>query len=270
MLPASKQVPKEMLPVVDRPAIQWVIEELVASGIEQVILVTGRGKVAIEDHFDHAYELEDQLERKGKTDMLREVRRIATMVDCISVRQKRPLGLGHAVLCARNAVGQEPFAVALPDDLFIAERPVTGQLVRVFEEHGTGTVGLIRVPREATAKYGVISGEKAGERLYQIESLVEKPAPEDAPSQLAVPGRYVLPAHIFELLAETEPGVGGEIQLTDALAQLAREAGMMGWEIEGERHDVGNQLGYLRATVVYALRDEKLGPDFRAFLEEVV
>jgi UTP--glucose-1-phosphate uridylyltransferase len=269
-LPATKTVPKELLPIVDRPAIHLVVEEAVAAGIEEVVIIGGRGKSAIIDYFDHAYELEDTLERRGKIDLFEEVRRTSTMVRIIEVRQKRPLGLGHAVLCARPAVGDEPFAVLLPDDIFVASPPATGQLLRVFEEHGEGVVGLLDVPREDTSKYGIVQGRPVSDRLFRVEGLVEKPAPAVAPSTLAVPGRYVLPARIFDHLEKTEAGVGGEIQLTDALAQLAREDGLYGWVIDGERFDTGNQLGFLKANITFAFKRDDLAPELESWLRSIL
>lgn len=269
-LPATKAVPKEMLPIVDKPAIQWVVEELLESGIEDVVLISGRGKEAIEDHFDRAYELEDVLERRGKRALLDQTARVSGMARTISIRQKAPLGLGHAVLCGQPAIGDETFAVLLPDDLFEAETPVTRQLLDAHAKTGKGVVALIEVPRDQTNRYGVIRGEHLGDGLYRIDDLVEKPAPEDAPSNLAIPGRYVLPARLFDVLAKTPPGHGGEIQLTDGLAALAREEGLYGLLIEGRRHDTGNVLGYLGANLSFALKRADLADRLRALMTELL
>lgn len=270
-LPATKAVPKELLPIVDVPAIQVVIEEIVAAGIEEVILVTGRGKGAIMDHFDHAYELEDTLRKRGQTDLIAQVNRISEMVRAIAVRQKAPLGLGHAVLCARAVVGDEPFVVVLPDDLIDAPRPATRQLVERYNQYGVGVVALMQVPREATSLYGIVGGEAMDARTHRIFTLVEKPQPDEAPSNLAVIGRYVLPPEIFDYLAATTPGHGGEIQLTDALQMLAREQGLIGYEFEGERHDIGDKLGFIKANIEFALKrpdfSSELVPYLRARLE---
>jgi UTP--glucose-1-phosphate uridylyltransferase len=268
LLPASKVVPKELLPIVDTPALQVVVEELLDSGIEEIVFVTGRGKDAILDHFDVHYELEDRLEKRGKTELLEAVRRVSDMIPVVSVRQKAPLGLGHAVLCARPAIGDEPFAVLLPDDLFRAARPVTAQLVEAFEATGTGVVALLEIPREDTSKYGVIEGEQLDERLWRIARLVEKPPPEQAPSNMALPGRYVLPARVFDYLETTPRGHGGEIQLTDALDTLAANEGLHGVAVEGQRFDTGNVLGYLQANVAFALARDDVGPELARWLRE--
>jgi UTP--glucose-1-phosphate uridylyltransferase len=268
-LPATKAVPKELLPIVDVPAIQVVIEEVIASGIEEVVLITGRGKGAIMDHFDHSYELEDILKRRGSTDMLGRINKISEMVRAVAIRQKAPLGLGHAVLCAKAAVGNEPFVVVLPDDLIRARTPATRQLVQRYEQYGAGVIALMQVPDEDLSMYGVIAGESMDERTHRVFSLVEKPERDMAPSNLAVMGRYVLPPEIFDYLEATEPGHGGEIQLTDALQTLARENGLVGYEFEGVRHDIGDKIGFLKANVAYALDRKDLGPEFGAWLREI-
>lgn len=265
-LPATKSVPKELLPIVDIPAIQVVIEEVVASGIEEVVLITGRGKGAIMDHFDHSYELEDILRRRGKKELIDTIDRISEMVRAVAIRQKAPMGLGHAVLCAKAAVGNEPFVVVLPDDLIDAPTPATAQLVRKYDQYGAGIIATMKVPREDVSMYGIISGEAMDERTHRVFSLVEKPEPEHAPSNIAVIGRYVLPPEIFEYLEETEPGHGGEIQLTDALQKLSRERGLVGYQFEGDRHDIGDKLGFLKANIAYALKRGDLGPDLREYM----
>jgi UTP--glucose-1-phosphate uridylyltransferase len=269
-LPATKAVPKELLPIVDIPAIQVVIEEALASGLEEVILITGRGKGAILDHFDHSYELEDTLHRREKYDLIARIEKISEMVRVVSVRQKRPLGLGHAVLCARAIVGDEPFAVMLPDDIFESEKPATRQLVDAHREYGTGVVSLLDVPREHVSMYGIIRGEPMTDRLQRIIDLVEKPSEADAPSTFAVSGRYVLPPTIFEHLAKTQPGHSGEIQLTDALVKLARDEGLMGLQTDAVRHDIGDKLGYLKANIAHALKREDMGDALRAYMRELL
>ena len=270
-LPATKAIPKEMLPLVDVPTIQYIVGEVVASGITEVVLVTGRGKSAIEDHFDVSPELERFLEEKGKTDLLEMVREVARMVRVVSVRQKRPLGLGHAVLTARPAVGDEPFAVLLGDDVIDARVPCTRQLLDVYASHGP-VVALLEVPPDKTQLYGVVSGKPVRERLYHVDTLVEKPAPGTAPTNLAVIGRYVLPPEIFPILEKTPPGKGGEIQLTDGLQQLARRIPLYGLQFEGNRYDAGEQAGFIEATVAFALKRPALAaqvkPALRRLLEQ--
>ena len=269
-LPATKTVPKELLPIVDIPAIQYVVQEAVESGITKVIFIMGRGKDSIEDHFDEAPELEQVLEERGQTEMLQTLRRIAEMIEVVSVRQKRPLGLGHAVLCARDLVGDEPFAVLLADDLIDAQIPCVRQLLKVFEEKKESVVALLKVPQEEVHRYGVIRGQASASRLYAIQDMVEKPAAENAPSQLAIIGRYVLRPEIFPLLEKASPGKGGEIQLTDGLLQLVRERKVYGYEFVGDRYDVGDKLGFVRATVAYALKRPDLEEKLREYLRTVV
>jgi UTP--glucose-1-phosphate uridylyltransferase len=255
-LPATKAIPKEMLPIVDVPTLQLVIEEAVASGITDVIVISGRGKVTVEDHFDHAYELEHTLRSRGNDALADAVERVSTMVRLISVRQKRPLGLGHAVLCAREAVGDEAFAVLLGDDLVDNDaRPGIGQLIDVYRQTGAGAIAVVEVEPGREHMYGIVAGEVDGAGRVRIREMVEKPKPGTAPSRLAIIGRYVLPPSIFPLLAETRPGVGGEIQLTDGLRGLIESPeGLYGVVIEGTRHDAGDKLGYLRANLAYALK----------------
>jgi UTP--glucose-1-phosphate uridylyltransferase len=271
-LPATKAQPKEMLSVVDKPQIQYVVEECVASGIQHVIIVTGKGKNSIEDHFDNSPVLERFLEEKGKTELAELVRRISNMVQVSYTRQKEPLGLGHAVLVAKDLVGDEPFAVLLGDVLIPGANPATKQLIDVYESTGTGAIAVEEVPREKTYLYGIVDGQPApqppfGERLLRIRDLVEKPKPQNAPSNLAITGRYVLPPSIFECLERTKPGAGGEIQLTDGLRLLAKEQGLWALIYEGISYDAGEKLGFLKATVELALQNAEFGEDFRAYLK---
>lgn len=265
-LPATKAIPKELLPIVDKPIIQYIIEEAVASGIRDVVLITGRGKTPIKDHFDVAYELEDILERQGKTDLLRTVQAISQMVQIISIRQKKPLGLGHAVLCAKQAIAPHPFAVLLPDDLIDSPVPCTREMIALSEAQKCAVVAIQRVPVEQAHHYGIIEGEKVSERIYRIRRLVEKPAPGAAPSDLAIIGRYILPSQVFEILEQLPPGKNGEIQLTDALIALKERLPLYGYEFQGNRYDAGDKLGFLQANIMYALKDPDLGPRLRQFL----
>jgi UTP--glucose-1-phosphate uridylyltransferase len=271
-LPATKAQPKEMLTVVDKPQIQYVAEECVASGIEHIIIVTGKGKNSIEDHFDFSPVLESHLESKGKTDTVEMLRDISNMVQVSYTRQKQPLGLGHAVLVARDLVGDEPFAVLLGDVLIPGENPATKQLIDVWNATGEGAIAVEEVPREKTYLYGIVAGEPApqppfGNRLLRITDLVEKPKPENAPSNLAITGRYVLPPEIFDCLERTKPGAGGEIQLTDAMRILAQERGLWAYIYDGISYDAGDKLGFLKATVELALQNEELGKEFREYLK---
>lgn len=273
-LPATKAQPKEMLTVVDKPQIQYVVEECVASGIEHVIIVTGKGKNSIEDHFDYSPVLERHLAEKGKTEQAELVRDIGDMVQVSYTRQKVPLGLGHAVLVAKDLVGDEPFAVLLGDVLIPGPNPATKQLIDVYEATGTGAIAVEEVPAEKTHLYGIVDGEPApmppfGERLLRIRELVEKPKSEQAPSNLAITGRYVLPSAIFECLERTKPGAGGEIQLTDAMRLLAKEQGLWALIYDGISYDAGEKLGFLKATVEIALQNKDLGPAFRAYLKSL-
>jgi UTP--glucose-1-phosphate uridylyltransferase len=269
-LPATKAIPKEMLPIVDTPTIQLVVEEAVAAGIEEIVLINGRGKGSIEDHFDLAYELEDTLRRRGKGELADQMTKISQMVRVVSVRQKQPLGLGHAVLCARPVIGDEPFAVLLGDDLYDAQRPAIGQLCDVFARTGKGTVAVMEVPSGQEHLYGVVAGTREEDGLVRVTDMVEKPAPGTAPSRLAIVGRYVFPASIWPILAETKPGKGGEIQLTDAMLALCKKEGFVAATIDGERHDAGDRLGYLRANLAYALKRSELRAGVRAICEEML
>ena len=271
-LPATKAQPKEMLTVVDKPQIQYVVEECVVSGIEHIIIVTGKGKNSIEDHFDYNPTLERFLEEKGKKEQAELVRRISDMVQVSYTRQKEPLGLGHAVLVAKDLVGDEPFAVLLGDVLIPGDNPATKQLVEVYEATGVGAIAVEEVPREKTQLYGIVAGDPApqgqfGERLLRIRDLVEKPKPSDAPSNLAITGRYVLPPSIFGCLERTKPGAGGEIQLTDAMKILAKEQGLWAYIYEGISYDAGEKLGFLKATVEIALQNKEFGSAFRDYLK---
>lgn len=263
--PATKVIPKEMLPLVDKPILQYGIEEAVASGMDKLIVVLSNGKDAILDHFDRTSELERSLRDRQKFDLLSEVDAVSSMVDLISVRQKEALGLGHAVLQARDAVGNEPFAVLLPDDVILAEEPCLTQMRRVFEETGRPVIALMEVSAQDTSRYGIVAGKLEGNRRFRISDMVEKPKIKP-PSRYAIIGRYILPPEIFSLIEKTERGAGGEIQLTDALRELVRSGEFYGYVFDGRRYDAGEKLGYLKATVDYALLHPTLGPEFRAYL----
>ena len=269
-LPATKAIPKEMLPTVDVPTIQYVVDEAIASGIEHVVLVTGRGKDALVDYFDRAPELEQFLAEKGKDDLLAMVRDIAEKCEVIAIRQKEPRGLGHAVLAARPAVGDEPFAVLLGDDIFDADPPCIRQLIDVFEARKQAVIALLEVSDAQTSAYGVIKGTPLAPGLHQVEGMVEKPAPGTAPSRLAIMGRYVLPPDIFPLIAATPPGKGGEIQLTDALDRLRAASGVIGCAFRGTRYDAGDKFGYLQANLEYALKRPDLAAKLRPYLRDLV
>ena len=268
-LPATKTVPKELLPIVDIPSIQYVVQEAVDAGIEEIIFVTGRGKDGIEDHFDEAPELEQLLTERGNHEMARTLRKIAEMTEVVSVRQKKPLGLGHAVLCARDLVGNEPFAVMLADDLIDADVPGIRQLLDIFEETTESVIALMEVPQAEVHQYGVIKGREIRKRLYQVEATVEKPLAKDAPSRMAIIGRYVLRPEIFKILQNLPPGRGGEIQLTDGLAQLVRERKIFGCEFIGDRYDIGDKFGFVRATVAYALKRADLRDKVLEYLKNI-
>jgi len=262
-LPATKAQPKEMLPVVDKPAIQYVVEEAVASGMTDIIIITGRGKRAIEDHFDKSYELEHKLRELGNSEALSEVQRIASMADIFYIRQKEQLGLGHAILCAKKHVGNEPFAVMLGDDIVVNERPCIGQLVEAFEEVGSSVVGVEQVPRSRISRYGVIKGKRFRDDLYKVEDLVEKPAADEAPSDLAIIGRYVFQPEIFTFLEKIGPGKGGEYQLTDAMRLLCRRKGLYGLKFKGRRFDIGSKADYVRATIALSMERKDLADELR-------
>jgi len=266
-LPATKASPKEMLPLVDKPMIQYVVEEAVASGVEHIIMITGRGKRAIEDHFDKHVELEFYLEAKGKTEILRRIEEISNLADFVYVRQKEPLGLGHAVLCARDLIGDEPFAVLLGDDIIDAADPVLGQMIRIYERHHYSVLALQEVPQDQIHLYGVIQGEEVESGTFRIRRMVEKPPREKAPSNLAIIGRYILTPRVFDFLVKQEVGVGGEIQLTNALQRLAEVEPVYGCLFEGKRYDGGSKLGFLKATVELGLKNPELGPSFKDYLK---
>ena len=269
-LPATKAQPKEMLPVVDKPAIQYVVEEAVRTGIRDILIVTGRGKRTLEDHFDRSFELEDYLEQAGKYDLLKEVQQITDMATIHYIRQKDPRGLGHAVAAAEQHVGGEPFAVLLGDDLVSTRVPLLESMVGVYERYGRSVIAVQEVPRESISLYGAIKPEWVEDDLARVMDIVEKPPPEDAPSNLAAIGRYVLTPEIFDALRETQPGAAGEVQLTDAIGILAREQTVFAYRFEGERYDIGKKIDYLRATVELAADRDDLGPEFRTFLADLV
>ena len=270
-LPATKAQPKEMLPLVDKPIIQYGVEEALASGCDQIIIVTGRGKSAIEDHFDVSYELEKMLEERGKTDLLAIVRQISEMIHIAYVRQKEAMGLGHAVLMAHELVGDEPFAVILADDIIDAKVPCLKQMIEIYNETGCSVLATQVIEGKAISSYGVLDAKpvegKWKGRLFEVQNLVEKPKVEDAPSNLAIVGRYILTPAVFEMLDATSHGAGGEMQLTDGLKQLLKHEKIYGYTFEGKRHDTGDKLGFLKATVEFALKRDDLGADFREYLK---
>jgi UTP--glucose-1-phosphate uridylyltransferase len=268
-LPATKASPKEMMPLVDKPLIQYVVEEAVSSGIEEVVVVTGRGKRAIEDHFDVAFELEEDLKAKGKHQLLSEMQRIANLVTFCYIRQKKALGLGHAVLTAKRVVGDDPFAVLLGDDIIDAEVPALKQMMDVHRRYPTTILAVQRVPKSQTRSYGIIDARRIENGIYQVRNLVEKPAPDEAPSTMAIIGRYILTPEIFASLEATPPGKGGEIQLTDGLKLLMKKQPIYAFEFKGVRHDAGDKLGFLRATVEFGLKNEEFGEAFRRYLKKL-
>ena len=267
-LPATKSSPKEMLPLIDKPLVQYVVEEAVESGIEQILFVTGRGKRAIEDHFDISIELETHLLEKGKNKTLRAVREIADLLDIFYVRQKKALGLGHAILCAKDFVGNEPFAVLLGDDIIDSERPCLRQLLDTFEIYNSSVLALEKVPMANISSYGCVKAQAVTERVFEVLDMVEKPKQEEAPSDMAIIGRYVLTPRIFGILEQQEPGKGGEIQLTDAILTLSKEEKVYGCLFEGLRHDCGDKLGFLKATVDMALKRPEFRTEFEAYLRQ--
>src|SRR5499425_2592665 len=266
-LPATKAQPKEMLPLVDRPLVQYVVEEARSAGIERIVIVTGRGKNAIEDHFDTSFELERMLEERGKQDLLEQVRSVSELIPVSYVRQKAALGLGHAVLQARDLVGREPFAVMLGDDIVDSAEPCIGQMIRIYEDRGNPVIALQEVDREHTHQYGIVAGQKVSDRVVRLSDMVEKPPASKAPSNLAIIGRYLLPPEIFDILEKTQSDVGGEIQLTSALKTLLSRGPIDGYLFEGRRYDAGDKLGFLKATVEFALKREDLGGPFREYLK---
>lgn len=268
-LPATKAQPKEMLPIVDKPTIQYIVEEAVASGIEDIIIVTGRSKRAIEDHFDKSYELEAELEKGGKDELLDIVRGISNLADVYYIRQKEPRGLGHAVLCAKDFIGNEPFAVLLGDDVVDAKKPCLKQMMEVYEEYGASVLGVGHVPKDAVNKYGIVDCSAVADNVFKVNTLVEKPPVDKAPSDIAILGRYIINPEIFGLLEKTKPGAGNEIQLTDALLDLAKMQDMYAYVFEGKRYDVGNKMGFLQATVEFALKRGDLHDDFAEYLKNI-
>lgn len=270
-LPATKAQPKEMLPIVDKPAIQYIVEEAVQSGIEDILIITGRNKRAIEDHFDRSVELELALEEKKDRKLLNLVRNISGLANIHYIRQKEPKGLGHAIYCAKTFINNEPFAVLLGDDIVDSKtKPCLQQLIDIYNEYGTSIIGVQEVPKADVSKYGIVSGKMVDERLYKVNNLVEKPSIEDAPSNIAILGRYIIEPEIFEILEHTKPGAGGEIQLTDALKELSTKQDIYAYIFEGRRHDIGNKLGFLQATVEFALKREDLKDAFIAYLRHLI
>ncbi len=269
-LPATKAIPKELLPVVNKPVIQYVVEEAVAAGVTEAIFVVSSGKSAILDHFDYLFEIEETLRQRGKKDLLLEMETLHELASIISVRQKKPLGLGHAILTAKDVVGDQPFAVLLGDDLIDAKVPCIRQMIDVYEKTGAAVVGVMEVPPSDVPLYGIVKGVQEGPRLLRVDAMVEKPSVDEAPSNLAIVGRYVLPPGIFEIIEKTKPGKGGEIQITDALAQLARDKGVVAYQFEGDRYDVGDRVGFLLANAVFGLRDPQLRDRFRSALTSLL
>lgn len=261
-LPATKAQPKEMLPIVDKPTIQYIVEEAIEAGIEDILIITGKHKRAIEDHFDKSFELEMTLKEKGKTELLELVEDISNLVDIHYIRQKEPKGLGHAIYCARTFIGDEAFAVLLGDDVMVSEEPVIGQMMKVYAEKGTTVLGVQKVPADDVSRYGIVKYGNQEGNLYQVEDLIEKPSREEAPSNLAILGRYIITPDIFPILENTKPGHSNEIQLTDALKELAGFSPMYAYEFQGKRYDVGNKMGFLQATVEFALNREIWGTAF--------
>lgn len=270
-LPATKAVPKEMIPIVDIPTIQYIIEEAASSGITDLLIITSRTKKAIEDHFDKSYELETELEKSGKTEVLKQLKDIRSMVNVQYVRQAEPKGLGHAIYCAKSFVGNDPFAVLLGDDVvYNSEKPCLKQMIEMYEKYNASILGVQSVPESEVNKYGIVSGEQVADRVWRVNEMVEKPKREEAPTNVAVLGRYIITPEIFTHLENTKPGAGGEIQLTDALKTLAKEQEMYAYDFIGRRYDVGNKMGFLEATVEYALRRDDLGAEFMEYLKGIV
>lgn len=269
-LPATNAMPKEMLPIVDKPTIQYIVEEAVESGIEDIIIVTGKGKRAIEDHFDNSFELEHNLLEKGKFELLSEVQKSSKLVDIHYIRQKEPKGLGHAIWCARKFIGNEPFAVLLGDDIVRAEKPCLKQLIDQYERYNASILGVQTVPDGDVSRYGIVDGKSIGERFYGVNSLVEKPKKEEAPSNLAILGRYVLSPKIFEVLSQQKPGAGGEIQLTDAIAALNLFEAVYAYDFEGIRYDVGEKMGFIQTTIEFALYHKDLRNQLLDYLSDTL
>ena len=269
-LPATKAQPKEMLPIVDKPSRQYIIEEAVASGIEEILIITGRNKQSIEDHFDKSVELELELEKSGKIELLEEVRKISEMVNIHYIRQKEPRGLGHAIYCAKSFIGNEPFAVLLGDDIVDSKVPCLQQMIKAYDEYKTTILGVQEVPDTDVDKYGIVKGMHIEDRMYKVRDLIEKPSIDEAPSNIAILGRYIISPRIFDILEHTAPGKGGEIQLTDALKELAQKEAMYAYNFEGRRYDVGDKLGFLEATVEFALKREGLRDEFLEYLKNIL
>ncbi|UNK18023.1 UTP--glucose-1-phosphate uridylyltransferase GalU [Paenibacillus sp. N3/727] len=269
-LPATKAMPKEMLPIVDKPTIQYIIEEAVASGIEDIIIVTGKGKRAIEDHFDSSFELEHNLAEKGKWGLLEEVRRPSELADIHYIRQKEPKGLGHAIWCARKFIGDEPFAVLLGDDIVEANVPCLKQMINVYDTYHSAVVGVQPVSWDEVDRYGIVDGREKADRIYETSRLVEKPSRDEAPSNLAIMGRYILPPVIFEILEAQEAGKNGEIQLTDALSTLSQKDPVLAYHFEGNRHDVGEKLGFIETSIHYALQHEDLREGLMKYMRGII
>lgn len=268
-LPATKAQPKEMLPIVDKPTIQYIIEEAVAAGIQDIIIVTGRNKRSIEDHFDRSIELELELEKGEKLETLEMVRGISEIANIHYIRQKEPRGLGHAILAARHFIGKEPFAVLLGDDVVVSKQPCLGQMIQIFNEYRTSILGVQTVPKEVVDKYGIIDGKQVDERVYKVRDMVEKPSIEDAPSNVAALGRYIITPEIFDFLETQDAGKGGEIQLTDALKRLAKEQAMYAYDFKGHRYDVGTKSGFMQANIEFALRSSELREEMKEYLERL-
>ncbi|TYQ14979.1 UNVERIFIED_CONTAM: UDP-glucose pyrophosphorylase [Acetivibrio alkalicellulosi] len=269
-LPATKAQPKEMLPIVDKPTIQYIVEEAIKSGIEDIIIISGRSKRAIEDHFDKSYELEQELEKKGNLELLNEVKDISNLADIHYIRQKEARGLGHAIYCAKSFIGDEPFAVLLGDDIVDSEVPCLKQMIDIYNEYKTTVLGVQSVPEEDVSKYGIVSCRQVDNRVYKVKDLVEKPEKSEAPSNIAILGRYIITSQIFEHLENVKPGKGGEIQLTDALKSLIGQEAMYAYDFVGKRYDVGNRIGFLQATVEFALKRDDLKEEFCNYLKTVV
>ncbi|MCL4138798.1 UNVERIFIED_CONTAM: hypothetical protein GTU68_009072 [Idotea baltica] len=269
-LPATKSVPKELLPIVDIPTIQYIVKEAVESGIEEIIFVTARGKSSIVDHFDMSPELEKKLEAEGKTDLLEALQETSRMAKIVSTRQQQPRGLGDAILCAKPLIGDEPFLVLLGDDLVDSTVPCSQQMIEVFEKHDKSVAALLRVPDEDVPRFGICGGHPAEAKVYNLDTMVEKPALEDAPSNLAIVGRYVLKPSIFDFLEQTEVGTGGEIQLTDAMERMMKVEGFLGYEFTGDRYDAGDKFGFLQANIAYAMKRRDIAPRLKAYMRELV
>ena len=269
-LPATKSQPKEMLPIVDKPTLQYIIEEAIESGIEEILIITGRNKKSIEDHFDKSVELELELEQKGKKEMLEMVRDISNMVNIHYIRQKEPKGLGHAIHCAKSFIGNEPFAVLLGDDIVDADTPCLKQLINTYDEYKTTILGVQEVAKEDTDKYGILDVKHIEDRVYKVKDMVEKPSVESAPSNIAILGRYIINPSIFEILENQEPGKGGEIQLTDALKTLSTQEAIYAYNFEGRRYDVGDKFGFLEATIDFALKRDGLREDLLNYMKDIV